>query len=226
MGVPEAVRVETRSVEWRTDASDARRQPPAIDRAAGAVPNRLASLLRFLTDADRAVEPGRLDSSPIAHVHLATMEERADPVCAPAPSGRVPLPRGRRCRGRTCVLAHGSPCGGAAGAVQRLLRLARPSSLGGTADRLGIRSSPDRSSSGPCPWLPARPGPQDPIEAFHPVLEHPNDHGQESRTQGRPGQGRTRTSREGRTQGRRHPGPRPPQARQQSRVDTAVDGHR
>ena len=60
------------------------------------------------------------------------------------------------------------------------------------------KSSPERSSSGPCPGLPARPGPQDPIEPFHPVLERPNDHGQESRTQGRPGQGRPRSGREGR----------------------------
>ena len=29
--------------------------------------------------------------------------------------------------------------------------------------------------SGPRPWLPARPGPQDPIELFHPGLEFPND---------------------------------------------------
>ena len=59
----------------------------------------------------------------------------------------------------------------------------------------------DHPPSGPRPGLVPgcrrRPGPQDPIEAFHPVLERPNDHGQESRTQGRPGQGRPRSGREG-----------------------------
>ena len=116
--------------------SDARRQSAAVDRASGAIPDRLARLLRLLPDADRAAEPRRLDSSPITHVYLATVEERADSVCATAPPGCVPLPRGRCCRGRVWVLAHGSPCDSAAGPAQRLLRLDRPSSIGGTANRL------------------------------------------------------------------------------------------
>ena len=41
-----------------------------------------------------------------------------------------------RCRDGVWVLAHGSPCDGAAGPAQRVLRLDRPSSIGGTADRL------------------------------------------------------------------------------------------
>ena len=54
------------------------------------------------------------------------------------------------------------------------------------------------------------------------MLEYPNDHGQESRTQGRSGQGRPRTSREGRPQGRRHPGPRPPKPANRAEVYTAL----
>ena len=42
----------------------------------------------------------------------------------------------RCCRVGAWALAHGSPCGGAAGFAQRLLRLDRPSSLGGIANRL------------------------------------------------------------------------------------------
>ena len=80
--------------------------------------------------------PGLLDSSPITHVYLASMEERPDSVRAIAPSGCVPLPRGGCRRLGVWVLAHGSPCDGAAGPVQRLFRLARPSSGGGLANRL------------------------------------------------------------------------------------------
>ena len=61
------------------------------------------------------------------HVYLATVEERADPVRATAPSGCVPFPRGHRCGDGVWALAHGPPCDGAAGPNQRLLRLARPS---------------------------------------------------------------------------------------------------
>ncbi len=99
-------------------------------------PDRLARLLRLLPDADRAAQPRRLDPSPIADVYLATVEERADSVCAPAPPGCVPLPRGHRGWDGVWVLAHGSPCDGAAGVAQRVLRLDRPSSTGGTANRL------------------------------------------------------------------------------------------
>ena len=119
-----------------TDASDARCQCAAVDRASGAIPDRLARLLRLLPDADRAAQPRRLDPSPITHVYLATVEERADSVCATAPTGCVPLPRGHRCRDGVWVLAHGSPCDSAAGVAQRFLRLDRPSSTGGTANRL------------------------------------------------------------------------------------------
>src|SRR5512135_2322642 len=63
-------------------------------------------------------------------------EERAASIRAIAPPGCVPLPRGRRGRGRVWVLAHGSPCDSTAGLVQRVLRLDRPSSLGGIANRL------------------------------------------------------------------------------------------
>ena len=127
---------EVQGANPRTDASNARCQSTAAHRALGAIPGRMARLLRFLPDAHRAAESGRLDSSPIAHVYLATVEERADSVCATAPPGYVPLPRGRRCRGRVRALAHGSPCGSATGSVQCILRLDRPSSLGGTANRL------------------------------------------------------------------------------------------
>ena len=108
----------------------------AAHRASGAIPDRLARLLRLLPDSDRGAEPRRLDSSPITHVYLATVEEWADSVRAIAPPGCVPFPRGRRCRGKVWVLAHGSPCDGAASPAQRLLRLDRPSSVGGIADRL------------------------------------------------------------------------------------------
>src|SRR5262249_14807441 len=111
------------------DASDARGQSSAAHRAPGAIPDRLARLFRFLPDADRAAEPRRLDSAPITDVYLAPVEERTDAVCAVAPSGCVPLSRGRCCRVGAWVLAHGSPCGGPAGSVQRLLRLDRSSSL-------------------------------------------------------------------------------------------------
>ena len=65
-----------------TDASDARGQSAAVDRAPGAIPDRLARLLRLLPDADRAAQPGRLDPSTTTHVSLATVEERADSLSA------------------------------------------------------------------------------------------------------------------------------------------------
>jgi hypothetical protein len=124
------------SLKVTTDVSDARRQFAAADRASGAILDRLARLLRLLPDPDRAAQPRRLDPSPTTHVYLATVEEWADSVCAPAPTGCVPLPRGHRCWDGVWVLAHGSPCDSAAGAAQRFLRLDRPSSTGGTANRL------------------------------------------------------------------------------------------
>src|SRR5207253_890245 len=97
-----------------THESDARRQRTATHRALGAISDRLARLLRLLPDAHRGAALGRLDSSPITHVYLATVEEWADPVRAIAPPGCVPLPRGHRCWGKVWVLAHGSPCDGPA----------------------------------------------------------------------------------------------------------------
>src|SRR5512135_1614526 len=119
---------EVQGADPGTDVSDARCQCDAADRASGAISNRLARLLRLLPDADRAAESGRLDSSPITHVYLATMEERAHSVRAIAPAGSVPLSRSGCRRVGAWVLAHGSPCGGPAGTAQRLLRLNRPSS--------------------------------------------------------------------------------------------------
>src|SRR5262249_2759349 len=69
-------------------------------------------------------------------VYLAPMEERTDSVCAVAPSGCVPLSCGGGRRIRIWVLAHGPPCDGAAGPVQRRFRLARPSPGGGLVKRL------------------------------------------------------------------------------------------
>src|SRR5512135_1773885 len=127
---------EVQGADPGIDASDARGQSTAAHRAVGAILGRLARLLRLLPDAHRAARTGLMDSSPITHVYLATVEERAASVRAIAPPGSVPLPRGRRGRGRVWVLAHGSPCDSTAGLVQRVLRLDRPSSIGGIANRL------------------------------------------------------------------------------------------
>src|SRR5262249_9093659 len=110
--------------------SNARCQYPAIDPATGEIPDRLARLFRLLPDPNRDAEPGRLDSSPTADVYLATVEKRTDSVRAIARSGCVPLSRARCRRIGTWLLAHGSPCDRAAGPLQRLLRLNRPSSVG------------------------------------------------------------------------------------------------
>ena len=59
-------------------------------------PDRLARLLRPLPDAARAAQPRRLDPSPITHLHLSIVEERADPARATATSGCVSFPRGHR----------------------------------------------------------------------------------------------------------------------------------
>ena len=53
-----------------------------------------------------------------------------------APTGCVSFPRGGGRRIGIWVLAHGSPCDGTAGPIPRRLRLARPSSVGGAANRL------------------------------------------------------------------------------------------
>src|SRR5512132_966730 len=127
---------EVQGADPGIDASDARGQSTAAHRAVGAILGRLARLLRLLPDAHRAARTGLMGSSPITHVYLATVEERAASVRAIAPPGSVPLPRGRRGRGRVWVLAHGSPCDSTAGLVQRFLRLDRPSSIGGIANRL------------------------------------------------------------------------------------------
>src|SRR5512135_1063478 len=99
-------------------------------------PDALHEPFRLLPDPDRAARTGLMDSSPITYVYLATMEDRAHSVRATASAGSVPLSRGRCCRFGAWVLAHGPPCGVTAGSVQRLLRLDRPSSLGGIANRL------------------------------------------------------------------------------------------
>src|SRR5262249_3270656 len=137
---------EVQGANPETHESDARRQRIATHHAVGAIPDRLARLLRLLPDPDRGAAPGRLDSSPITHVYLATMEEWADPVRAIASPACVPLPRGHRCWGKVWVLEHGSPCDGTASPAQRLLRLDRPPSVGGIAGHV-IR--PNRRGTAP-----------------------------------------------------------------------------
>ena len=121
-----------------TNASDARSQCTAADRASGAIPDRLARLLRLLPDSDRGTE---LDAWIRRRLRMYIWRQwKNGRIGMDAPPRRVPLPRGRCCRGKVWVLAHGSPCDGAASHAQRLLRLDRPSSVGGIADRL-IRSN-------------------------------------------------------------------------------------
>ena len=86
---------EVQGADPGIDASDARGQSTAAHRAVGAIPGRLARLLRLLPDAHRAARTGLMDSSPTTHVYLATVEERAVSVRAIAPPECVPLPRGR-----------------------------------------------------------------------------------------------------------------------------------
>lgn len=78
----------------------------------------------------KPTRPHRTGAASDSSLYVARRE------CAAAPIGCVPLPRGHRRRVWLWARPHGSPCDGATSSVQRLLRLNRPSSAGGTADRL------------------------------------------------------------------------------------------
>ena len=125
---------------------NARGRSAAAHRAFGTIPDRLARLFRLLLDATGAARAGLLDSSPTTHVYLAPMEERTDSVRAIAPSGCVPLSRGGCRRIGIWALAHGSPCDGATGPIQRLFQLDRPFSVGGLVNRL---TRPNRRGTDP-----------------------------------------------------------------------------
>ncbi len=100
-------------------------QPWAADRRAGAIPDRLARLLRLPPDPPSAHEPGSLDPPKTTNVSLAAVAERAQPLQGTAPRRRTEVQCSGCRRFADGILAHVRTPGGPTGAAQPPLRLAR-----------------------------------------------------------------------------------------------------
>src|SRR5262249_20697695 len=127
-----SVRAAQRDVSTATGTASWNPKPDGGERKPG-IP---IVLDRLIQQAILQVLQGRYDPTFSEHSDgfrpgrsAHQLEEWADAVRAIASPGCVPLPRGHRCRGKVWMLAQGSPCDGTAGHSQRLLRLARPSSI-------------------------------------------------------------------------------------------------
>ena len=104
---------------------DAGAQSAAADRTAGAIPDWMARLLRFLPDPACAHAPRSVDPPKTTCVSLAAVAERAKSLQRTAPSWRAKVQCGGRRRFADGFLAHVQPPGGPTGAAQPLFRLTR-----------------------------------------------------------------------------------------------------
>src|SRR6202011_4464392 len=111
----------------RPDPPDTGDQPAAVDRAAHAIPHRMARLLRLLPDPTCAHEPGSVDPPKITLVSLAAVAERAQSLQRTAPSWRAKVQCSGRRRFTDGVLAHVRTPGGPTSPAQPLFRLTRSS---------------------------------------------------------------------------------------------------
>ena len=93
------------------DSPDARCEPAAARRTAGALPRRVARLLRLLRRSPSARPPGRVDSPETPDVPLVAVAVWAAPVPGTAATRRLPVPRSSRRRVTDRVLADVPPPG-------------------------------------------------------------------------------------------------------------------
>jgi len=100
-------------------------RPWAADRRAGAIPDRLARLLRLPPDPPSAHEPGSLEPPKTTNVSSAAVAQRAQPLQGTAPQRRTEVQCSGRRRFADGILAHVRTPGGPTGAAQPLPRLAR-----------------------------------------------------------------------------------------------------
>src|SRR3954465_490309 len=104
------------------DLPDAGPQSDADCRGTGAIPHRVARLLRLLPDPSSAHQPGGVDPPKIAFVSLAAVGEWAQPLQRTAPPWRIAV-QGSGCRRFTDrILAHVRTSGRPSGPAPPLLR--------------------------------------------------------------------------------------------------------
>ena len=94
----------------------------------GAIPDRMAQLLRLLPDPDRAHQSRSVDPPKTAHVSLAAVAERTQSLQGAAPQRRSQVPRCGRCRFTDRALPYVRASGGANGTAQPRLRRSRSAS--------------------------------------------------------------------------------------------------